>query len=412
MMLMFTKQTRRKFLHKGLLAITGGSLSAPLLAESVTRSKLNIKEQDIIYRTLGGTGIKIPIISMGTGSTYNPALVNVAMDNGVKLFATSEYYQNGNNEKMLGGVFKNKPRESFYVCTAAIGGVEIDHKNGLFKPETNPEVYLEHANGCLRRLQVDYVDFFSLGYAARRESVFFEPLLNALQKFKAQGKTRYLSIGTHSYEPEAVRAAADTGVFDVVIVAYNFKKTNRAEINAAIEYARGKGLGIIAMKTMAGAYWDKERTKPINAKAALKWVLQNKNVDTAIPDCTSFDQLFQNLNLMKDLALTKQEKQDLKLQSRRGSSQIYCQQCGDCISQCPEGMDIPTTMRSYMYAYGYKNLAHAQQTLKWACLPENPCSGCKECHVNCTMDFNIKEKIADISRLRDVPDDFLLNQLS
>ena len=36
------------------------------------------------------------------------------------------------------------------------------------------------------------------------------------------------------------------------------------EIDAALKYAASAGLGIIAMKTMAGAYWDKERTKPIN----------------------------------------------------------------------------------------------------------------------------------------------------
>jgi predicted aldo/keto reductase-like oxidoreductase len=90
-------------------------------------------------------------------------------------------------------------------------------------------------------------------------------------KFKEQGKTKYLGIATHSYEPEAIRAAADTGVFDVVMTAYNFKKSNRTEIEDAINYAAGKGMGIIAMKTMAGAYWDKERTRPINTRAALKF---------------------------------------------------------------------------------------------------------------------------------------------
>jgi len=166
------------------------------------------------------------------------------------------------------------------------------------------------------------------------------------------------------------------------------------------------------MKTMAGAYWDKERTRPINTQAALKWVLQNKNIDTAIPDCTRFDHLTQNLSLMKDLILTEEEKQDLKLSSKDLSSGIYCQQCGNCISQCSEKLDIPSAMRSYMYAYGYNNLAHAQQTLKYASLPPDPCSGCSTCQVDCPMDFDIKDKIADINRLTDVPDDFLFSRVS
>ena len=112
---------------------------------------------------------------------------------------------------------------------------------------------------------------------------------------------------------------------------------------------------------------------------------------------------------MDDLELTEEEKRDLELPTDELSTGIYCQQCGECIPQCPHGMDIPTIMRSYMYAYGYKNLAHAQHTLKGANMPDVPCSGCSTCQVNCKMGFDIKNKVTDIGRLIDVPDDLLLN---
>jgi MinD superfamily P-loop ATPase len=38
---------------------------------------------------------------------------------------------------------------------------------------------------------------------------------------------------------------------------------------------------------------------------------------------------------------------------------------------------------------------------------DNPCKGCNTCSVECTRNFKIKEKIADISRLVNVPSDFL-----
>jgi len=87
----------------------------------------------------------------------------------------------------------------------------------------------------------------------------------------------------------------------------NFLKTNREELDDAIRYAVKAGLGIIAMKTMAGAYWDKERTRPINSGAALKWVLRNENIHTSVPDCGDFSQLNQNLELMSDIRLTEQD---------------------------------------------------------------------------------------------------------
>ena len=115
---------------------------------------------------------------------------------------------------------------------------------------------------------------------------------------------------------------------------------------------------------------------------------------------------------MRNLGLTEEEKQDLKLPLEGLSAGIYCQQCGKCISQCSKELDIPSAMRSYMYAYGYKNLAHAQQTLRNANLPQYPCSDCTTCQIDCTMGFDIKNKITDINRLSKVPDDFLVSPVS
>ncbi|MFC2113292.1 4Fe-4S dicluster domain-containing protein, partial [Bacteroidota bacterium] len=198
-----------------------------------------------------------------------------------------------------------------------------------------------------------------------------------------------------------------TGVYDIVTVAYNFLKENRKETERALQYATDAGLGVIAMKTMAGAYWDKAKTKPINTKAALKWVLQNENVHTSIPDCANYDHLEQDLVLMADLELTEDEKNDLNPPSEDLASDIYCQQCQECVSQCPENLDIPTIMRSYMYAYGYKNLDHARHTIDLAGLTDQPCNNCIACQVNCAMNFNIKEKISDIARIRNIPRDLI-----
>ena len=71
-------------------------------------------------------------------------------------------------------------------------------------------------------------------------------------------------------------------------------------------------------------------------------------------------------------------------------------------------LDIPTLMRSYMYAYGYRNLHHAQQTVEMVDLSGNTCNQCDECTVNCKAGFNLKSKISDIARLKDVPSDFLM----
>lgn len=400
-------QNRRKFLKKSVLALTGASIAQKTISSTLSDPNTGHVDKQFLYRKLGNTGIKLPVVSMGTGNCDNPNLVREALDRGVKLLATHEYYLNGNNEKMIGKVMKDRSRDSCMILTGTGKGLEIDFKNGKFGQETNINTFLESVNSCLERLQVDYVDILNAPFAGSREAVFYEPLLKAMESIKKQGKARYLGIASHNIEHEAIRCAADTGIYDMVTIAYNFRKTNLQEMEKAMKYAARKGLGIIGMKTMAGVYWDKDKKQPINTRAALKWVLQNENIHTTIPDCSSFDELHQDIDIMADIGLTDEELRDLDPPAGETTTGLYCQQCNKCLTQCPENLDIPTMMRSYMYAYGYKNLNLARHTMDRIDQHGLACEGCNECLVNCTMGFNVRGKILDISRIKEIPEDMI-----
>jgi predicted aldo/keto reductase-like oxidoreductase len=398
---------RREFLKKSLAGISAAALLPGFTSKSIANavSQLN-GEQDLASRTLGKTSLKLPVISMGTSNINNPALILSAMDSGIKLFTTSSYYGEGNNEIMLSGVIKSRSRDSFYIATSS-RPEGIDHQKGIFTDPNAVTKYIADIDGGLKRLGVDYVDILFLPFTAKRESVFFEPFLRMMENFKKQGKARFIGTTTHSFCNEAVRAAADTKIYDMVLTSYNFRTEKIQEINDAIAYAANAGLGIIGMKSQAGGFWDKERKQPINSQATIKWVLQNENVATVLSGMSTSEQLQQNIALMADLKLTEQEKNDLKLASAESIPGLYCQQCTRCISQCPNNFDIPTAMRSFMYAYGYKDLRHAKKTLGYAKLPANPCEDCVKCSVKCTMGFDVRAKVQDIARLNNVPGEFL-----
>jgi predicted aldo/keto reductase-like oxidoreductase len=400
-------KNRRNFLKKGLLGVAGTSLFTGTSAKKLLEINTSVKNP-FVYRTLGKTEIKLPIVSMGTGDTNNPKLVQAALEEGIKLLATSRYYGEGNNERMVGKVVKGRPRDSYLLMTSVAPNA-IDHQAGIFKQETDVNLFIEDVEKSLKALDVNEIDILLLPFSAKRESVFFEPLLRAMENFKKQGLARYIGIATHSWEHEAIRAATDTKIYDVVLTAYNFRKNNLEKMHEAIDYAADQGLGIIAMKTMAGSYWDKDKQEAINGPAALKWVLQNNNIHTCVPGITTFDQLQLDVGIMGDLSLTEQERADLRLGYRHIPSGLYCQQCGQCIDQCPHRIDIPTYMRSYMYAYGYGNMANAKKALEVAHLKDISCSDCGDCPVRCVMNFKVRDKILDISRLASVPDEFLLS---
>jgi len=394
-------QNRRRFIRNSLLAATGAGLISRHYRPDMHLS--NPQENKFIYRTIGRTGIKLPIVSLGTNNTSNHALIRTALEKGIKLLATAGAYQNGNNERMIGAVIKDLPRNSYLLLTNSFDINWIDTKTGIMNSAFSYNKLLNNVKASLSRLGVEYVDIFTQPFTASRESVLNEPVMRAMEALKKEGLTRFIGIATHRNEPEAVRAAADSGIHDIIMTSYNFLKTNRKELDEAIGYAVKAGTGIIAMKTMAGAYWDKEGASPINTRAALKWVLKNENIHTSVPDCGDFNQLNQDLEIMSDLKLSEDEIKDLIPPSEKLVSGLYCQQCGECIVQCPYEVDIPTIMRSYMYAFGHHNLPYANLTMANAGFKENPCLDCSTCNVNCKMGFNIREKIVDIFRVADVP---------
>ena len=116
-------------------------------------------------------------------------------------------------------------------------------------------------------------------------------LMKALGELKKEGKAKFVGIATHDNCAEAIRAAADSKFYDVVMTAYNFRSDERDEINAAIDYAAKAGVGIVAMKTLAGVYEDKTRNKPVDSDIALKWVLQNENISSIVSGMSSLEEL-------------------------------------------------------------------------------------------------------------------------
>ena len=396
---------RRKFLVSTFLGTAGLAAASPLKMEANPELSRK-KKKKVIYRTLGKTGIKLPVISMGVMRADNPSLVKAALAKGMIHLDTAHTYQEGRNEEMLGKLLKDYPREAFVIATKVkpSGG---SRKTGLYSEKTTEEDFLKKFDISMQRLGLDHVDILYHHAVSKREAALFEPVLSAMKKIKASGRAKHLGISTHKNEPEVIRAAIDSGVYEVVLVAYNFKQDHRDEMNKAIQEAADAGLGIVGMKNLAGGFLDKEKQKPVNAKAALKWALQNPNVHTLIPGFTNFDQLDECVDVMSNIKMHSKEKHELLLASNYQG--MYCNACSECVAQCKKALPIPELMRAYMYTYGYREMKKAKDLLTDLDLPAtNPCFGCDECTVNCVKDFAVADKIADVTRLMDVPEDFIV----
>jgi predicted aldo/keto reductase-like oxidoreductase len=394
---------RRTFIKKGSLGVISAAAGVKGLMMPSTAGKARSK---IITRKLGKTNLKVPIISFGVMNSDKAGLIKKSIEKGILHLDTAHRYLRGNSEKVIGSVLKEMNcRKRIYVATKI--ALAQDREKNVFVSQGNthvpgatPENFENQLNLSLERLQTDYVDILYLHSLYSKEMATYEPLLKALQKAKKDGKARFIGVTTHANEPEVIKAAVDTGIIEVIEVAYNYLQKNREEVKAAIKYAADWGVGIIGMKTFGGNSLQQDKTIKINHAAALKWVLNDPNVTTVIPGMTSFEQLEFNFKIMQDLKITPEEEKALA-QAASLSGLLYCQNCRLCTSTCKSRVDIPQLMRAFMYSYGYNNSFQTADTIR--SIPATKglqvCTDCQKCTAQCAHGIDIPSRIRLLSTL-------------
>ena len=392
---------RRKFIRMSAVAGAGAAfLSEGAKASVVSKPVQSVMQEqvEIPVHTLGRTGLKIPVLSMGVMKADNPNVLRAAFNSGIRHFDTANGYQNGKNEEMLGEFFADKPRDSYYVATKA----RIDYP----LRENSEKEFMERVDTSLERLKLKYVDIFYIHDIRTVEMLSDERIIAAIKKVKESGKARFIGFSTHANIPAVIEGASKLDVYDVILHSYNFKMNDLNELNASLESAAKSGIGLVVMKAMTGGVQDAAGKTKVNAQACLKWVWQNKNIATIIPGFTNYDELDECFAAVKTPNINDDEKKYLA--SLRDSQMMFCQQCGECKGQCPQNLPIPDLMRAYMYTYGYKYAQLSKETLAELSLPDDTCSNCNgNCRVKCPSGFNVGEKIAAIMPVKDIPDVFL-----
>ncbi len=383
------KSSRRSFLAAGL-AIPAAGLATPRPDRPpALTSAAPVAPDKLTYRTLGKTGLKVTSVGFGCMITSDASVITRAADAGINYFDTARGYQSGNNERMVGAALKGK-RQQLHIST----------KTGA----SDKAGALAHLDTSLKELGTDYVDIWYL-HGKQTAAQLTDDLLDAQQTAKKAGKIRFAGVSLHSGHSEVIPAAIQSGKIDVVLISYNF--TMATGVDEMILKAKAAGIGIVAMKVMAGGFRRVKQDDPNYAvlkrpgvmPAALRWVLKNPDIATTIPSITDMDQFEENFKCMPAKFSADDEK-TLKAHLER-IGPLYCRMCSLCAGTCRKGLPVADLLRFVTYADGYGQFALGRE--KFRELPEDVtavrCGDCTSCTVECPHGVHVAERISRAQEL-------------
>jgi predicted aldo/keto reductase-like oxidoreductase len=365
---------RRDFLKASVVA-TAAVAGAPLSAES-RAEKPTIKR----YQEIGKTGLKMSDISYGTGRLPSASMILRAVDRGINYFDTAPDY--GTSEKYIGQALKSIARDKVIVASKFCTPYPYPSHLPLGSKKKD---YIKAVEVSLSRLNTDYLDFcfvHAIGEQNKsrekeKKRLLDNEMFSAFNELKKAGKVKFLGVSSHGPDnmEDLLLAAVQAGSFDLIMISFNFMRFPR--VPDIMKEAKKKGVGVIAMKTLAGAKDTGIDSKgEAFAPAAFKWVLSHHEVNGLIITIKSVSDLDLYLTASGE-KLTAADQSALDRYAQRFGKE-YCRTgCNECESACPQGVAIATTLRYQMYFNDYGMEKKAMESYARLDAKAEDCKSCK-----------------------------------
>ena len=169
--------------------------------------------------------------------------IHYALDHGVTLLNTGEFYGGGESEMVLREALAGVPRDSYFLSVKF--GVLPQPGGGIYGLDVKPWNVKAHLAYSLHRLGLDYVDLYEP--ARMDENIPVEEVIGAIQECVDAGYVRH--IGLTQLTPENLERAAKVHPIHTVELAYSL--ANRSiETNGILDVARKNNMNILAFSVL------------------------------------------------------------------------------------------------------------------------------------------------------------------
>ena len=246
------------------------------------------------YRTLGRTGLKVSLLSQGTGGpsqfgqksgllqAEQNRLIRRCLDFGINLFDTHESY--GDSEAILGRALGGVPRDDYILVTKWAYPRDGD-------PTADPEELTRSVERSLRRLNADHVDVLLFhGLLAEHHDMVVERYMPVLERLRERGLVRYRGFSLR-YIVDPAQCGAMAGLrkapdlWDVIMLKYGI--LNQYAAKEMLPLALEHNIGILNMAAVRIKLPDPQLLEETIAD----WKSRGLVPDDALPDKKPLDWL-------------------------------------------------------------------------------------------------------------------------
>jgi diketogulonate reductase-like aldo/keto reductase len=163
------------------------------------------------------------------------AIIRTALDNGVRLVDTAQSYADGKAEQLVGQAIKGYDRAEVQILTK-------QKKANLAFDEV-----IEGCHGSLRRLGIDYLDYFLI-HAPRRD-VDLSQFFKATNQLYKEGLIR--NVGVSNFGPKALQVALDTSELPIAVNQVSFSVNDSAILSSGTyDFCIQNGIPIQAYRAL------------------------------------------------------------------------------------------------------------------------------------------------------------------
>ncbi len=216
-------------------------------------------------RQLGATGPRVSALGlgcMGMSGVYGPAdrsesiaTIRAALDAGITLIDTGDFYGMGHNEMLIGEALRGVPRDS-YLISVKFGALR-DRRGGWGGYDLRPKAIRNFLAYSLQRLGLDHIDIYR---PARLDpEVPVEEVVGAMAELVAAGDIRH--IGLSEVGAATLRRAA--AVHPISDLQIEYSLLSRGIEAAILPTARELGIGITAYGVLSRGLIGGWRNEPL-----------------------------------------------------------------------------------------------------------------------------------------------------